>query len=129
MAAGKEVITLLGARTASQLVTDHLENLQIATDDGSRGFQGTVVALLASLLHLGTPSRPRVFGCGPTPMLRALAELSVREGLACEVSLEGPMACGMGICQGCPVELVGEEKAYALVCKDGPTFDVRRIRI
>ncbi len=128
-AAGKEVLTLIGARTANQLVTAHLENLQIATDDGSRGYSGTVVDLLASTLRMGGPPRPRVFGCGPTPMLRALAELSIAEGLACEVSLEGPMACGMGICQGCPVELVGETKAYALICKDGPTFDVRRIRI
>jgi dihydroorotate dehydrogenase electron transfer subunit len=128
-AAGKEVLTLIGARTASQLVTAHLDNLRIATDDGSRGYQGTVVDLLASTLRMGGPSRARVFGCGPTPMLRALAELCVAEGLACEVSLEGPMACGMGICQGCPVELVGETKGYALICKDGPTFDVRRIRI
>jgi len=50
-------------------------------------------------------------------------------GIPCEVSLEGPMGCGMGICQGCPVELAGEEKKYALMCRDGPTFDIRNIKI
>jgi len=38
------------------------------------------------------------------------------------------MACGFGICQGCPVELAGEPGTYALMCKDGPTFDVRTVR-
>jgi dihydroorotate dehydrogenase electron transfer subunit len=39
------------------------------------------------------------------------------------------MACGIGICQGCPVELAGEETKYALMCKDGPVFDIEKIRI
>ena len=127
--AGKTVVTIAGARTAAQLVTDYLEDPRIATDDGSLGARGTVVDLLSTLLRTGGLRRPKVFGCGPTPMLRALAELTIREGIPCEISLEGPMACGMGICQGCPVELVGEQKQYALVCKEGPVFDVRRIRI
>jgi dihydroorotate dehydrogenase electron transfer subunit len=39
------------------------------------------------------------------------------------------MACGIGICQGCPVELTDTEKKYALMCKDGPVFDIEKIRI
>jgi dihydroorotate dehydrogenase electron transfer subunit len=62
-------------------------------------------------------------------MLRAVAELARSRGIPCEVSLEGPMACGIGICQGCPVELTGTEEKYALMCKDGPVFDIERIRI
>ena len=76
-----------------------------------------------------SPARPKLFACGPTAMLRAVAALAIRQHLPCEVSLEGAMACGIGICQGCPVELAGEEKKYALMCKDGPTFDVRSIRL
>jgi dihydroorotate dehydrogenase electron transfer subunit len=62
-------------------------------------------------------------------MLRAVAEFALQHDLSCEVSLEGPMACGFGICQGCPVELRESDKKYALMCKDGPTFDVRKIKI
>jgi dihydroorotate dehydrogenase electron transfer subunit len=62
-------------------------------------------------------------------MLRALAGFVRETGYPCEVSLEGPMACGIGICQGCPVELVGGPKTYALMCKDGPVFDIRRVKL
>ncbi len=127
-AAGKNVVTYLGARSSSHLVTEHLADVHIATDDGSTGFHGTVVDLARRDFADHPWAAPRLFACGPTPMLRAVAQFAVTAGLACEVSLEGPMGCGIGICQGCPVELVGEEKHYALMCKDGPTFDVRKVR-
>jgi dihydroorotate dehydrogenase electron transfer subunit len=125
----KKVITLVGARTAGQLVDSYLENVQVATDDGTRGFHGTVVDLTKEILASRTIVRPRIFACGPTAMLRALASLAIERKVPCEVSLEGPMACGFGVCQGCPVELVGSDKKYALMCKDGPTFDVTKIKI
>ncbi len=128
-AGGKRIVTYLGARTAGQLVEQHLDNVHIATDDGSKGFRGTVVELIASELDALKRHRPKIFACGPTKMLQAVAAVALAEEIPCEVSLEGPMACGFGICQGCPVELLGGEKRYALMCKDGPTFDVRRIKI
>lgn len=126
---GRKVITVLGARTAAYLVEQHLHDLHIATDDGSEGFHGTVVDLVAELLSKGNIPRPKIFACGPTAMLRAMRNFVIAGGIPCEVSLEGPMGCGFGICQGCPVELLGEERKYALMCKDGPTFDVRKINI
>jgi dihydroorotate dehydrogenase electron transfer subunit len=126
---GKQIVTFLGARTSSQLIRTHLDSPIVATDDGSEGFHGNVAACLEQYLLDQRPERGKIFACGPTPMLRAVAALAVREGIACEVSLEGQMACGFGICQGCPVELVSGERRYALMCKDGPTFDVRAIRI
>jgi len=128
-AAGKPVLTFLGGRTARQVVQDHLDNLLIATDDGSLGFRGTVVDLLRAELSRRQIRAPKIFACGPTPMLRAVAEFARSRSIPCEVSLEGPMACGIGICQGCPVELADAEKKYALMCKDGPVFDIERIRI
>lgn len=126
---GKNVVTLLGARTASAVIDAHLRDVRVATDDGSRGFHGNVVDLLKRVLSEGELSKPKIFGCGPTLMLRALQSYVLENDLMCEASLEGPMGCGFGICQGCPVELVGSEKRYALMCKDGPTFDMRRIRL
>ncbi len=128
-ASDKRIVTFLGARTASQLVAQHLDGVQVATDDGSKGFRGTVVDLMATMLPSLKAHHPKIFACGPTPMLHALAAVALKEEIPCEVSLEGPMACGFGICQGCPVELIGGEKKYGLMCKDGPTFDVRRIKI
>jgi dihydroorotate dehydrogenase electron transfer subunit len=127
--AGKEVITFLGARTRSALTPFYLDNIHLATDDGSEGYHGTVIDLARQTLAALQVRGPKLFACGPTAMLRAVADLAQETGFPCEVSLEGPMACGFGICQGCPVELKEQEKKYALMCKDGPVFDVRTIRL
>ena len=126
---GKDIVTFLGARTADQLVEAHLQHVHVSTDDGTRGMRGTVVQLLASWLDGNAVPSPKIFACGPSPMLRALGELVQSRDIPCEVSLEGPMACGFGICQGCPVELSDGPRKYALMCTDGPVFDIRRVRI
>ena len=62
-------------------------------------------------------------------MLEALGEFCVLRGIPLEVSLECQMACGIGICQGCPVEMATGEKKYSLVCTHGPNYDIRDIRL
>jgi dihydroorotate dehydrogenase electron transfer subunit len=128
-ALGKPIDTFLGARTADQLVSTHLTNLHVATDDGTDGYHGTVVELVRSTRDLYAGKRVKVFACGPNPMLAAISAFAAEAEILCEVSLESAMACGFGICQGCPVERVGGDKKYALVCKDGTVFDTRSIRI
>jgi len=120
-------VTLLGARSSDLVIDAHLVNVHVSTDDGSRGVHGTVVDLASHVLQQITNQRLRFFACGPTPMLRALSAFTASRGLDCEVSLEGQMACGIGICQGCPVEMAGQERKYALMCKDGPVFNTRDI--
>jgi dihydroorotate dehydrogenase electron transfer subunit len=119
---GKQIETFLGYRNARQIISSNLANVHLATDDGSQGFHGNVVQLLEQFLDHTNLGKAKIFGCGPTVMLRALKELAHRKTLCCEISLEGQMACGVGICQGCPVERTGKEITYALVCKEGPTF-------
>src|SRR5205823_5808427 len=66
--------------------------VHLATDDGSAGFHGFVTQLLQQL------ERPQhLVGCGPEPMLRALAKLAQSWAVPCHLSLETPMACGVGI--------------------------------
>lgn len=122
-ALGKPVHTFLGARSASRVVREGLDGLHIATDDGSEGFHGTSVACLDAFLDEHPLPGARIFACGPNAMLAAAQELAGRRGLPCELSLESEMACGVGICQGCPIERVEGERKYALVCTDGPCFD------
>jgi len=123
------LITLLGARTKGHLVPQHLEHLTTATDDGSSGFAGTVVDLARKVIQNQKSERPKIFGCGPTPMLRALSEMADELQLPCEISLEGPMGCGFGICQGCPVRLRDRAGEYALMCREGPVFESDRVEI
>jgi dihydroorotate dehydrogenase electron transfer subunit len=125
----KRIFTYIGARTKDFVVTDGLKNFQIATDDGSAGFHGNVVELLRNDLEKRVFNGTiKIFGCGPTPMLRALKQLSEEFNLNCEVSTEESMACGFGICQGCPIELA-DSSGYKLVCKDGPVFNVKEIKL
>ncbi len=121
------IVTVVGSRTRIDFGGLHLNNVEYATDDGSHGFRGNVVECLAKYLQSHKLDKPKIFGCGPTKMLKALSEFAQSNNLACELSLEGDMACGIGICQGCPVEKKEGKKKYALVCTDGPTFDCRDI--
>lgn len=127
--AGKNVETFLGARSSDHLVFHHLKSIHIATDDGSKGFHGTVVQLLDQYLKEHPIRKPKLFACGPTPMLKAVSVFAKEKGIQCELSLEGEMGCGIGICQGCPVERTRGDKKYALACTDGPTFDSREITL
>jgi dihydroorotate dehydrogenase electron transfer subunit len=124
--------TFYGARAASLLARDRLSNLHIATDDGSEGFHGSNVMLLRSFLEIGGLEKPKIFACGPTAMMLAAQSLAAEFGIPCELSLETEMACGIGICQGCPVkneESVFEQtgRRFRLVCTEGPSFNAKEI--
>lgn len=69
-----------------------------------------------------------VFACGPTPMLKAVADLAARYELPCQVSLEEFMACAVGGCAGCTV-LVNTPDGQAMkrVCVDGPVFEASTV--
>ena len=123
----KKVQSFLGARTAAHLTEKYLVNVHVATDDGSLGFRGTVVQLLEEFWNTEKPAKAKIFGCGPTRMMKALSDFAGSKDIECELSLEGEMACGIGICQGCPVERASGEKKYSLVCVEGPTFNSRDV--
>jgi dihydroorotate dehydrogenase electron transfer subunit len=73
-------------------------------------------------------AKTEIFACGPTPMLRAVAELAARYGLPCQVSLEEFMACAVGGCAGCAVRIeTSEGPAMKRVCVDGPVFDAATV--
>ena len=69
-----------------------------------------------------------VFTCGPTPMLRAVADLAARYELPCQVSLEEFMACAVGGCAGCTVLInTSDGQAMKRVCVDGPVFEASSV--
>lgn len=123
----KKIITFIGGRSRGDLIRYGMVNLNLSTDDGSEGFKGTVVQLFKNKLNELDKGRLKVFGCGPNAMLGALKELCIAENINCEVSTECVMACGFGICQGCPIESTHQKDKYLLVCKDGPVFNVKDV--
>lgn len=125
----REVVVILGARSALDLTgKDDFEALGIelicTTEDGSVGLTGRVTDPLSARLE-AAKGRATVFAVGPTPMMRACAELAARHGATCLVSLENPMACGFGVCLGCAAPRA--EGGFSLVCKAGPVFEAREI--
>ncbi|MDA8813929.1 dihydroorotate dehydrogenase electron transfer subunit [Candidatus Pseudothioglobus singularis] len=69
-----------------------------------------------------------VFTCGPNPMLEAVSKLSNEYNLPCQASLEEYMACAVGGCAGCVIEVATENgPAMKRVCVDGPVFDVKTV--
>ena len=69
-----------------------------------------------------------IFTCGPNPMLEAVSKLSNEYNLPCQASLEEYMACAVGGCAGCVVEVATENgPAMKRVCVDGPVFDAKTV--
>ena len=69
-----------------------------------------------------------VFTCGPNPMLEAVSKLANEYNLPCQASLEEYMACAVGGCAGCVVEVATENgPAMKRVCVDGPVFDAKTV--
>jgi len=125
----KNILSFIGGRTRDDVITYNLKNVKEASNDGSLGFKGNVVQLLENNLELLKSNKIKIFSCGPTVMLRALKEFCLKHNFECEVSTECAMACGFGICQGCPIESTTEKDKYLLVCKDGPVFNIRDVVI
>ena len=89
-----------------------------------RGYVTDLADLYLRGLGADALAKTAVFACGPTPMLKAVADLASRYELPCQVSLEEFMACAVGGCAGCTVEITTPEgPAMKRVCVDGPVFD------
>jgi len=119
----------LGARNIDFITDYGLSNLHISSDDGSIGFKGTVIELLEKNISSFKNSKVKFIGCGPTPMLKALKIFCNKYNFDCDISTESAMACGFGICQGCPIEKAKPDGNYLLVCKDGPVFNINEIQL
>jgi dihydroorotate dehydrogenase electron transfer subunit len=100
--------------------------LELATEDGSRGSQGRVTAPLERALSAQPASTAlMLYGCGPEPMLKAVADLAGRFGRPSQLSTERIMGCGMGGCYSCVVRVRDAEGHPHLVrsCLNGPVFN------
>jgi dihydroorotate dehydrogenase electron transfer subunit len=125
-----------GARRAEELYCIDLFDalgvtVIVATEDGSRGVRGRItVPLDAALGELPAGDPVKLYVCGPTPMMRACADLAAARRRDCDVSLEQVMGCGLGGCYSCVVPARGRDGGaphHTRTCIDGPVFDARRI--
>lgn len=120
-----DFLFLLGGRTEKQLQrTDAFNKLApvyISTQDGSIGELG----LVTENTILKKRTFDRIFCCGPTPMMKAVAAYAASHDIPCQVSLEHSMACGIGACLCCVEDTVD---GNVCVCREGPVFDTRKLK-
>jgi dihydroorotate dehydrogenase electron transfer subunit len=131
---GTRTTLFYGARTAAELYYTELfeqlgVDLVLATEDGSGGVPGRVTVPLADALQARGVAPVKLYVCGPTPMMRAVARLSASRRQPCDVSLEQVMGCGLGGCYSCVVQIKDRGLAphFTRSCIDGPVFDAERI--
>ncbi|NCO34082.1 MAG: hypothetical protein AUJ92_13690 [Armatimonadetes bacterium CG2_30_59_28] len=100
--------------------------LQVATDDGSEGYHGTVVDLLKAVTkQSGGSEGATIYACGPYAMLSAVASYAESSQVKAYVSMEAAMSCGFGVCMGC---VLPTKQGYLRCCHAGPVFDAEDIR-
>lgn len=91
----------------------------VATEDGSFGEKGYVTEVIKNVID----EVDIIYGCGPKPMLKELKNISLKNGIPCQISVEERMGCGIGACLACVCRIKEHgEYHYKKVCKDGPVF-------
>lgn len=121
-----------GVVASMPLMEDWNIPCRLASTQGYVGcFDGYVTELAGLWLDALTAEQRQeveIFACGPHPMLEAVARLARENDLPCQVSLEEFMACAVGGCAGCVVEVQTDNgPAMQRVCVDGPVFDASRV--
>ena len=115
---------LLGSRTENELMQlaefEKYGPVYVTTENGAVGEQGYVTQHSV----LTREQFDQVYTCGPKPMMVAVARWAKGAGVACEVSLENKMACGVGACLCCVEDT---KDGNVCVCKEGPVFSIDKL--
>ena len=133
----ENMTVLFGAATTELLSGEEkFQNLGVsvrfATDDGTRGHHGFVTSLLEEMIRHEPNRCAYIYVCGPTPMMRIVQTMADKAGIPGQVSLEGIMPCGVGVCMACVVPCITPDDPeatvrYERVCYAGPVFDIREV--
>jgi dihydroorotate dehydrogenase electron transfer subunit len=133
-AQGTPMTLFYGGRSASDLFYESFfaglgATLVITTEDGTRGERGRVTLPLERALQAHSPDRDvTLYACGPTPMMRAVAEIGARHHRPVFVSLEPVMGCGMGGCYSCVIRVTRPGGTHLVrSCLEGPVFDASHV--
>jgi dihydroorotate dehydrogenase electron transfer subunit len=131
--AGVTATLFYGGRSATDLYYESLfeglgVRLVLTTEDGTRGEAGRITAPVERELRRAHGRDITLYACGPTPMMRAVAELGARAGRPVHVSVEPVMGCGMGGCYSCVIPIRhGSGSHFVRSCLEGPVFDASRV--
>ncbi len=101
----------------------------MSSDSGKIGVKGTVMDAIKEYAITGDV----IYACGPTPMLRAIREYAISNGIEAQISLEEKMACGIGACLACVCKSKDIDDHSKVnnkrICKDGPVFFAEEVEL
>lgn len=123
-AKGMQPTVLIGTRSKKDIVLkeefEKYATVYYTTEDGSYGEKGypTQHSVLKEPFD-------RIFCCGPSPMMKAVAQYAASRHIDCEVSLENKMACGVGACLCCVSDT---KEGHKCVCTEGPVFNINDLK-
>jgi dihydroorotate dehydrogenase electron transfer subunit len=134
MAKAGQVTLCYGVRTAKLAAgVDDFKaagvDVRLSSDDGTGGHHGLVTDLLGQVLEETRGQDRLVVCCGPEPMMHAVSDLCALNRVRCFVSLETPMACGIGICFSCVAKVRQSDGSWdwKRTCVEGPVFNATAI--
>mgnify|MGYP003262015245 CR=1 FL=1 len=125
----ENAVAVLGFRSADRAILvdryrEDCKEVYLCTDDGSAGRHGFVDAQVRDILEKDR-GFTAILACGPKPMLKSVAKAAAEYGVPCQVSMEERMACGVGACLGCALQMADGTMKH--VCKDGPVFSAEEV--
>ena len=125
--AGNHTISIIGGRTKEFVILEDEMNkicdeVYVTTDDGSYGKHGFVTDQLKELIE--EKQIDFILAIGPVPMMKAVADVTLDEGIQTVVSLNPIMVDGTGMCGGCRATV---DDKTVFVCVDGPEFDAHKV--
>ena len=123
-AVGNTIVSIIGARTAEQLVFEsnlkqYSDEQYVSTDDGTKGHKGVVTEVLKKVVQ-NHYNFDVVYAIGPPLMMKEVVKFTKSHGIPSIVSLNAIMVDGCGMCGACRIT-VGDQTKFA--CIDGPEFD------
>lgn len=123
-------VAVLGFRNKDAIILTEdfekeCEKVYVTTDDGSAGIHGFTTDVLKKIIN----DVDLVCACGPTPMLKAIAQICKDNNKPCQVSLEERMGCGIGACLVCACKTLDKNgnTEHSHVCKKGPVYNAEEV--
>lgn len=104
------------------------QSVVVNTEDGSLGIKGSLADVLPEVLT--RTKTDVVYAAGPMHTLHAVAVAAEVHGAWSQTAVEETMPCGVGVCMGCVLPVVGEDGVTRMVrsCVEGPVFRGDRVR-
>ena len=127
------VTLLLGADDEQHLLSvletrRVVSQVVVVTGDGSVGRRGKIADHVVALLD--SCSAGVVYTAGPAALVEPVARAAQALDVPCQVGLESSMPCGVGLCQGCVVPVIGTagNPHQVRACVEGPVLPGDRVR-